>query len=255
MIYFMQMIVSFPRIVLFSLLIATAFCGRSAMAQVAPAVSSTGPVVIELFSSQACVFCPQADRLFADLIRQPGVIGLSCHVDYFDVHRGALSHPFCTERQTRYEQTLHAGPNYTPQMVMQGRIDVVGYKMAAITAGLKAAPAAGTAWLAIAAAQAGAFTMTLPGGWKPPAGADPTLWLMLYDKPHSLTITGGHNRGQVMTYNNIVSSMKDLGPWPAGQDAMSFSPSLTAGQQGFAVLLQDKATGKILAAGKYETGG
>ena len=43
------------------------------------------PVVVELFSSQACVFCPRADRLFADLLKQDNVIGLACHVDYFDV--------------------------------------------------------------------------------------------------------------------------------------------------------------------------
>ena len=41
------------------------------------------PVVVELFSTQGCMFCPVADRLFTDLRnRVPNVIGLSCHVDY-----------------------------------------------------------------------------------------------------------------------------------------------------------------------------
>jgi hypothetical protein len=81
------------------------------------------------------------------------------------------------------------------------------------------------------------------------------VWLMLYDRPHSLTVAGGRNRGQAMTYSHIVSAMSDLGPWPADQDVMTLTPPLTAGQQGFAVLLQDKNTGRILAAGKYEVPG
>jgi hypothetical protein len=213
-----------------------------------------GPVVIELFSSQACAFCPQADRLFGDLIKQPDVVGLDCHVDYFDVRRGALSHPFCTARQTRYEELLHAGPNYTPQMVMQGQFDVIGYKTDAVNAGIKAAQTAGAAWLKITPSPQG-FSAALPPGWKAPAGAAPTVWLMLYDRPHSLTVAGGRNRGQAMTYSHIVSAMSDLGPWPADQDVMTLTPPLTAGQQGFAVLLQDKNTGRILAAGKYEVPG
>ena len=213
-----------------------------------------GPVVIELFSSQACTFCPQADHLFGDLTKQPDVIGLACHVDYFDVRHGALSHPFCTARQTRYEELLHAGPNYTPQMVMQGQFDVIGYKTDAVTAGMKAAQMAGTAWLKVTLSPQG-FSAALPPGWKAPAGASPTVWLMLYDKPHNLTVAGGRNRGQAMTYSHIVSAVNDLGPWPADQAIMNITPPLTAGQQGFAVLLQDKNTGKILAAGKYEVPG
>ena len=39
------------------------------------------PVVVELFSTQGCMFCPVADRFFIDLLaKAPAVIGLSCHV-------------------------------------------------------------------------------------------------------------------------------------------------------------------------------
>lgn len=217
----------------------------------APAASAT-PVVIELFSSQACTFCPQADKMFGDLIRQSNVIGLACHVDYFDVHRGALSHPFCTERQTSYEEQLHLGPNYTPQIIMQGQIDAIGYKTDVVNAALKQAQGTVVAPLKIEPAQADTFTLTLPSDWKVEQGSDTSLWLMLYDKPHEVKVAGGANRGQDITYYNIVSAMKDAGTWPAGQSAMSVMPGLAASHQGFAVLLQNKNTGKILAAGKYD---
>ncbi len=216
-----------------------------------PAAFAT-PVVVELFSSQACTFCPQADKLFGDLIKQPNVIGLACHVDYFDVHRGALSHPFCTERQTRYEEQLHLGPNYTPQLILQGQIDAIGYKTEVVDAAMKQAQGMTVAPLKIEPAQADSFTLTLPPDWKVEQGADTSLWLMLYDKPHQVKVAGGANRGQDVTYYNIVSAMKDAGTWPAAQPAMSVMPGLTAANQGFAAFLQNKTTGKILAAGKYE---
>jgi hypothetical protein len=219
---------------------------------VIPAAPAT-PLVIELFSSQACTFCPQADKLFGDLIKQPNVIGLACHVDYFDVHRGALSHPFCTERQTWYEEQLHLGPNYTPQLILQGQIDAIGYKTDVVDAAMKQAQNMPVAPLKIEPAQAGAFTLTLPADWKVEQGAATSLWLMLYDKPHDVKVAGGANRGQDVIYYNIVGGMKDSGVWPAGQSAMSVTPGLTAANQGFAALLQNKTTGKILAAGKYET--
>ncbi|HTK83575.1 MAG TPA: DUF1223 domain-containing protein [Patescibacteria group bacterium] len=217
-----------------------------------PAAPAT-PVVVELFSSQACTFCPQADKLFGDLIKQPNVIGLACHVDYFDVHRGALSHPFCTERQTWYEEQLHLGPNYTPQLIMQGQIDAIGYKADVVDAAMKQAHETVIAPLKIESTQADAFTLTLPADWKVEQGTDTSLWLMLYDKPHEVKVAGGANRGQDVTYYNIVSAMKDAGTWPAGQPAMSVTPGLAAAHQGFVALLQNKTTGKILAAGKYET--
>src|SRR5690606_6242302 len=97
------------------------------------------PVIIELFSSQACAFCPRADRLLADLAQQVHVIALACHVDYFDVRSGALSQPFCSERQNWYMRALRGGPNYTPQMVVQGRYDAIGYDMPAVTHALRRA--------------------------------------------------------------------------------------------------------------------
>ena len=95
--------------------------------------------VLELFSSQACVFCPKADELFAALITVPNIIGLSCHVDYFDVRVGSLSKPFCTARQSWYMQALGAGPNYTPQMIINGAHDVIGYKLDDVSLEIKKA--------------------------------------------------------------------------------------------------------------------
>lgn len=210
-----------------------------------------GLVVLELFSSQACVFCPRADTLFADLAAQPNVIGLACHVDYFDVRQGSLARPFCTARQKEYERLLRAGPVYTPQMVLQGGIDVVGYKMQEVIAGMKKAAQAPVMPLHIIAPKEGnEFRAALPDNATAPAGA--MLRLAVYDRPHDLTIAEGRNKGQAATYVNIVSEFLDLGPWPEGHQGVAIAPpALVNAQAGFAVLLQDPATGRIIAAGKY----
>lgn len=253
------------------LIILVLFCIPGAQAQEAMPVSpveveatpppvdplsleSGAPLVIELFSSQACVFCPRADRLFADLIKQPNVIGLSCHIDYFDVRHGSLSRPFCTQRQTQYMKTLDAGPNYTPQMVMQGTIDVVGYKIDEVAKNLKRAAAMDVAPLGISPGDGGLYKIAAAAEDTAGIGSG-TVWLAVYDRPHDLIVSEGRNKGQKMAYYNIVSVLQQKGSWPDGAGEITLQPALGAGHAGFAVLVQDEKSGRLLAAGQYRRPG
>lgn len=232
------------------MLLVLFFCVPARAQDVPPAPQP--PVVLELFSSQACIFCPRADRLFADLLTtQPNLIGIACHIDYFDVKTGSLSQQFCTERQTEYERLLRTGPAYTPQMVVQGGIDVVGYKMEDIVAGMKKAAELPILPLYVFATDnENEFRVALPDT-APDLGGQAALYLIAYDRPHEVTIAEGRNRGQKAIYYNIASDFRDLGGWPAGQQGTVVTAALTDVQEGFALLLQDPATGKMLAAGKF----
>ncbi|MCB9988255.1 MAG: DUF1223 domain-containing protein [Rhodospirillales bacterium] len=214
-------------------------------------VSDKAPVVIELFSSQACVFCPQADRLFADLVRQNDVIGLACHIDYFDVTKGSLARPFCTTRQNDYMQALRAGPNYTPQIVVNGRIDAVGYKMKEVATALKDQQGKEPVALSIVkTAQPGVFKVVLPA-----LGVTLSqplhLWMAVYDRPHQITVAEGQNRGQVMEYLNVVSTLVDLGEWDGREGGKIVQPMFKDTNAGFVVLAQDSGPDGIMAAGQY----
>ena len=254
------------------MLLAAVFCASVTRAQddpVAPAVlppmavsavaaenvpaPGAGPVVMELYSSQACIFCPRADRLFADLVAaRPDVIGLACHVDYFDVKQGSMAQPFCTARQTWYENLLRVGPAYTPQIVFQGSIDAIGYKMDFVSAGLKKAAQMPTVPLYVFATdKENEFRVALPDT-VPDFGDSAALYLVIYDRPHDVTIAEGRNKGQRNTYVNIASDLFDLGAWPKGQQGTVVRATLTDANEGFAVILQDTESGKILAAGKYK---
>ncbi len=89
-------------------------------------------VVLELFTSQGCSSCPPADKALQDITRQATrsgqmVYSLSFHVDYWN--RLGWQDPFSsklfTDRQRQYDRALNS-QTYTPQLVINGRQDVVG---------------------------------------------------------------------------------------------------------------------------------
>lgn len=85
------------------------------------------PVVIELFTSQGCSSCPSADRLLSKLGQNEEIIALSFHVDYWN-HLGwrdPYSSAEWSARQRRYAQALQTTV-YTPQLIVDGRSDLVG---------------------------------------------------------------------------------------------------------------------------------
>jgi hypothetical protein len=98
------------------------------VAQPKPPAMGNKPVVVELFTSQGCSSCPPADELLAELSRDPRIIPLAFHVDYWD-HLGWRD-PFSsrqwTERQTSYVRVMNLSSAYTPQAVVDGSRELVG---------------------------------------------------------------------------------------------------------------------------------
>lgn len=209
------------------------------------------PVLIELFSTQACLFCPQAERLFADLVTQSNIIGLSCHVDYFDVKLGNFSHDFCTARQKNYAEYLKSGPQYTPQMVVDGRVDVIGYKMDAIKEAMARVTGEAPVLFDIETSEDGAaFAAILPDIGARDDVLD--LWLAIYDMPHEITVAEGRNRGKKMTFYNIVSDLRNIGAWDGVSRPQIIHADLANAQRGLVLLAQDRKTGAVLALGRYK---
>src|SRR6476661_1705217 len=94
-----------------------------------PAVADTdGPLAIELFTSQGCSSCPPADRQLGELARRPDVVALSFHVDYWDYigWKDRFASRATTERQRIYARTLAQRYVYTPEMVVDGRVNQPG---------------------------------------------------------------------------------------------------------------------------------
>jgi hypothetical protein len=99
---------------------------------VSSAEPPSGPVLLELFSSEGCSSCPPADALLrkiaADGLPGTSVIALEWHVDYWNDLGWAdpFSSPVATERQHAYARQLRTRSIYTPQLVVDGVAELVG---------------------------------------------------------------------------------------------------------------------------------
>jgi hypothetical protein len=209
----------------------------------------SGLVVLELFSSQACIFCPKAEQLLGDLVQNQNVIGLSCHVDYFDVDKNSLAMPFCGERQNAYERKLRSGPNYTPQVIVNGRYDTVGYRLKDISAVVRKARKNDPQRIEIKKGEGETYDISFPAI----EGVENfNVDLLIIDKPHTLKIAEGANRGTTTTFYNIASGLLPLEPWDGKPKMLALSKELEEKQQGFIVLASDQKTGQIVAAGQFK---
>jgi hypothetical protein len=128
---------------------------------------------------------------------------------------------------------------YTPQMVIDGRFDLVGVDAgevdraiarASLPAGAPALSLNGNR-LAISAGAAG--------------GAD--VWLVRYDpREQQVPVGRGENAGRTLPHRNIVRSLMRLGGWTGAAQNYELPPADPALRA--AVLLQQAHGGPILAA-------
>ena len=86
------------------------------------------PVLLELFTSQGCSDCPAADRMVTELANRNDVIALSLPITYWDIlgWKDTFATDANTRRQKSYAQVMNRSGIYTPQMIIDGRLDVVG---------------------------------------------------------------------------------------------------------------------------------
>lgn len=213
-----------------------------------PPVDPKGLVVVELFSSQACLFCPKADAYLNALARKDNVIALACHVDYFDIKEGSLAQQFCTQRQNQYSRTLRSGPKYTPQMVMNGKYDAIGHKQDKVDAALFKAASDEIEAIRIKPAKDSEFKLTMPEV----ETGQYSIWVAITKTPLERSIIIGRNKGQSVLYEHIVSDLTSPMIWSGEKRSFDLSADFGDDKQSVAVWAQNQITGEIVAAGQYK---
>jgi len=211
--------------------------------------TSDRPVVAELFTSQSCSSCPPAEKLFAELAARPDLIVLEWHVDYWDrlVHgrAGAWKDPFSskpnTDRQRHYNRALRGTAGvYTPQAVINGRLETVGNRPGEV-AQLLEADRHSTAQITVTPdndrlrVDVAAFASDFP------RRAEIIRLTLLPEQTTS--VPRGENRGAILSSRNVVIAADPVGTYMGDQISLSIAPP-QAGET-CAIIIQEKQGGRL----------
>lgn len=210
--------------------------------------------VLELFTSQGCSSCPPADALMGEFSKQPALIALTYAVDYWDYlgWKDTLAKPAHARRQRAYAISRADRNVYTPQIIINGLAHAVGSRKQQINSRIKSTrkTLAGIHVPVQVTETGDKLTVTL--GQAPDALADKkaTLWLVLYQSTVQVRIGRGENRGNKVTYHNVVREMTPAGMWSGKLKTIDLPKSglIQSGYDGYALLLQQKKGGAILGA-------
>lgn len=190
--------------------------------------ASERPVVVELFTSQGCSSCPPANAFLNEMSRERAdVLPLAFHVTYWD--RLGWKDPFsleaATERQDRYGHRFGDG-SYTPEMVVDGSVGLVGSDRDKVNAAIAQAKQAQHAGPDVSVGKNGGNVAIRIGSG---SGSGKVL-LIGFDHEHRTKIGRGENGGRTLEESNVVRSIRAVGDWsgkpvqidtrfPEGQDA------------------------------------
>jgi hypothetical protein len=180
-----------------------------------PASAGEPRAVIELFTSQGCSSCPPADKLAGELARDPSLLIMSLAVDYWDYlgWKDTLAIHGHTSRQQAYANARGDREVYTPQVVVNGAVHVLGSDKAAIEKAI-AKTRSGTAPLALPVTMTvadGKVTVNVPAADGERQSGE--VWLCPITSKVPVAIGRGENRGHTLTYYNVVRRWVKLGDW------------------------------------------
>lgn len=228
-----------------SALAAAVLAASAALSGPVGAADAQAPVVLELFQSQGCSSCPPANANLNALGDRPGLLALSFGVTYWDDlgWKDTFAKPDYNARQWAYAHGLHHDNVATPQVVVNGRTDLVGNDRQDLEAAIRTAGRPETARVVLGVAE-----VAVAAGRAPAQAAD--VWLVRYDpRVQEVPIRRGENGGKTLPHRNIVRELVRLGGWSG--PAVSYRlPAASDPALKTAVLVQASRGGPILGAGK-----
>ena len=197
---------------------------------------------------------PPADALAGELTRRDDVVVLSFHVNYWDYigWQDPFASEATTQRQYDYSSAMRERNVYTPQMVIGGRMHVVGSDVGSVLRAIRQVGEANPRAPQIAIARVGERFRVSLGSARYDGTAD--VLLVRYDARHETPVSRGENRGRTMTNFNVVRDFQKIGTW-SGEEAqiMLTNSDLIGpqGQDGCAVIIQEPNTGPVVAVANF----
>ena len=240
--------------------------GTVAAAASEPAAGTPAAVVVELFTSEGCSSCPPADDVLREILgRQPflgiNVIGLGEHVDYWNRlgWRDPFSAAAFTKRQSDYEaRAFRTGNIYTPQMVVDGRFQVIGSDRTAVLRAISQAaalPKATVDVLALAHSPTEVqvqIRVDVPVGMPRRGTTDVVVGLV--EDGLATNVQRGENRGRMLKHSVVTRSLRTLGTVNLTDSVISQTASVpldsawSPSALQVVALLQERTTRHIIGA-------
>ncbi len=173
--------------------------------------------LLELFTSQGCSSCPAADKLLGELASDPSIVALSVPIDYWDYlgWKDTLANAAHSARQRAYARVRGDRQVYTPQIVVDGAMHVLGSDRAAIERMIAqtAQKPSVMSLPVLLAASGGNLAITVKA--KDGDHTAGEVWLCPLARAVTVAIGRGENRGRTITYHNVVRRWLKLGDWAA----------------------------------------
>ena len=225
----------------------------AALPAVAGEVKANPRAVLELFTSQGCSSCPAADALLKIVEQRPDIIALAYHVDYWDYigWTDTFDAKAYTDRQRAYAAAWGTNNIYTPQLVINGRKDVVGSRKNDVDGAISEASLSIPVSLK---ADSDMLDVSIDGK---PGEAESAVWLVTYIDRALVTVERGENAGQKLPYTQIVTGRHVLGMWDPMTGAhlkLPISEVLSSPSNGAVILVQGEKNGvpgPIMGAASY----
>ncbi len=228
--------------------IASAAAGLAAIALVsaptmAMAADAAHPTVVELFQSQGCSSCPPANANVLAISDRPDLLTLSWQVTYWDQlgWKDTFGSPAYTARQWDYAHAFHRSEVATPEVVVNGRADVVGSNRGELEGLIRRADRGD-----------GGPSVSITGDHVTVSGeGDHALVLLVRYDPNiiQVPIKRGENGGITLPHKNVVRQVARLGDWDGGSKTFSLPAPDRSGLK-TAILVQQGPGGPILAAAR-----
>jgi hypothetical protein len=175
---------------------------------------------------------------------EPHVLALTFGVDYWDYlgWPDTFAKPEFSDRQRAYMKSLALRDVYTPQVVVDGRMQVAAVHIEAVDELISQARRGRRDPPDIALEP---HTVAVGYGHAPRGGAD--VWLVRYESgDQKVAVKQGENRGRTIVEHNVARELVRLGGWTGRPRAYDVPPAASGGLKSV-VIVQAVRGGRILA--------
>ncbi len=230
----------------------------------ADSTNRSAPILVELFTSEGCSSCPPADRWLQQIdaaqpIAGAEIIVMSEHVDYWD-HDGwkdPYSLGLCTDRQSGYVRAMGLNSAYTPQIVVNGNIEMQlsepqQIRQALMKAASDAQVPVTISTMSVAGGKPGVLRAHIDvNGEHERRNADIFAAVAL-DHAES-QVARGENGGKRLTHVAVVEELFKIGKLEKGRTFINdlqvkLRPNMEAANLRLIVFVQEPELGKVLGA-------